>query len=83
MPRKLKVRFKELLPYLEHTPLMAYPFLPVKQMGPAHGAWSFPLGPHRAFPKVDGQTVWIGKVWRRPTAHDKTHLRQLGRSLHL
>ena len=84
MPRKLKVRLPELLPYLWSTlPSSRPPFLPVKAVGPTPGVWTFPLGPYRVLHKVDGQTVWIGKIWRRPMGHDKTHPRQLARSFPL
>ena len=79
LPRSLPIRFKNLLPYLEHNPLVSYPFLPVKPVGPIPGVWRFPLRPYRVFYKVDRQTVWAGKFWKRPPAYHKAQLRQLGR----
>lgn len=83
LPRKLQLRFKELRPYLEHNPFVSYPFLPVKPVGPIPSVWRFPLGPYRVFYRVDGSTVWVGKIWKRPPAYDKTHIRQLGRAFRL
>jgi mRNA-degrading endonuclease RelE of RelBE toxin-antitoxin system len=80
LPRRLQRQFKEILPYLEANPYRAYPFLPVKEVGKASGVWRFPLGPYRVFFRVDGATVWIGKLWLRPPAYDRTHIRQLRRT---
>jgi len=81
LPRRLQRQFKDLLPYLEAGPYRAYPFLPVKEARRVPGLWRFPLGPYRVFYRVQGDTVWIGKLWFRPASYDRTHIRQLRRAL--
>ena len=82
LPRHLQVQLKELVPYLEANPYRSYPFLRVKDVGQETGVWRFPLGPYRVFFKVDGATVWIGKVWLHPPAYDEAHIRELRRLFH-
>ena len=77
LPLRLQREFKKLVPYLEAGPYRPYPFLPVKEVGKVPGVWRFPLGPYRVFYKIDGNTVWIGKIWHRPRAYARAHIRQL------
>jgi mRNA-degrading endonuclease RelE of RelBE toxin-antitoxin system len=81
LPVRLQRQLKILVPYLEANPYRSYPFLPVREVGKIPGVWRFPLGSYRVFFKVDGETVWLGKIWLRPSAYDRVHLRELRRAL--
>lgn len=80
LPVRLQRQIKNLVPYLRANPYRAYPFLPVREVGKIPGVWRFPIGRHRVFFKVDGDVVWIGKIWLRPAAYDRAHLRELRRA---
>ena len=82
LPKRLQRRFRDPLPYLEANPFRSHPFLPVKDVGQVPGVWRFPFGDYLVFYKVDGETVWIGKFWRRPPAYDAARLRELRRAFH-
>jgi mRNA-degrading endonuclease RelE of RelBE toxin-antitoxin system len=79
LPRRYQRQLKDLILYLESNPYRSYPFLPVTEVGKVAGVWRFPVGPYRVFFKVDGSTVWLGKIWLRPPAYDRSHIRELRR----
>ncbi len=80
LPARLQRQLKDLVPYLRANPYRSYPFLPVREVGKISGVWRFPVGPYRVFFRVDGETIWIGKIGRRPAAYDRAHLRELRRA---
>jgi mRNA-degrading endonuclease RelE of RelBE toxin-antitoxin system len=82
LPARLQRQLRELVPYLNANPYRAYPFLPVREVGKIPGVWRFPLGRYWVFFKVDRETVWIGKIWLRPSAYDRAHVRELRRAFH-
>lgn len=80
LPARFRRQLKDLVPYLQANPYRAYPFLPVREVGKISGVWRFPIGQYRVFFKVDGDVIWIGKIWLRPSAYDRAHLRELRRA---
>lgn len=67
----LRRLFQEKLLYLLRNPFRSYPWLRVRQ-GPRHpGEWRFHLGEHRVFYRVDGDTVVITRIVRRPDAYPR------------
>lgn len=71
LPRGSRLLFLEKLPYLLRSPYRSYPWLRVRQGARHPGEWRFHHDDFRVFYRVDGSSVVISRITKRPSAYPR------------